>query len=35
MSTDKTAANMPAFAGGTNNNINLRLTEFWCDAPHA
>jgi hypothetical protein len=26
---------IPAIAGGNSHSVNLRLTEFWCDAPHA
>jgi hypothetical protein len=26
---------IPATAGGSSPSVNLRLTDFWCDAPHA
>jgi hypothetical protein len=26
---------IPAIAGGNSHSVNLRLMEFWCDAPHA
>jgi hypothetical protein len=26
---------IPATTGGASHGVNLRLTEFWCDAPHA